>query len=248
VGSYQTRRAARGMEVCARSPISKVIWNSLRGRLDLPLEYDGSRFSDYYYTEPGVHFQTLANSRRAELSRLIDGESASSIEKQYRARIEKPLVSADQRKWSVRKLPDTVSFNIAGVGFQTNASATSAERFEFGNLMRSRKRRRRANKSDSIMRKAGQQTARGACGGPAFIISRTFNGELVSVRVRPRSQRYRTFVPPPSRPEPTAKKLCAPRRRFRLEKRVHKQVRSGARGRGVQHSAALRMNSARCYI
>ena len=105
-GSYpNATMLAREMEVSTKS-IQRDL-EFMRDRMNLPLEYDGSRFG-YFYTEPVSAFPTLQITE-GELVALLIAEKALE---QYRGtNFEKPLVSALKKMAS--QLPDTVSFNIA---------------------------------------------------------------------------------------------------------------------------------------
>ena len=118
-GSYpNATKLAREMEVSVKS-----IWRDLefmRERMNLPLEYDASRYG-YFYTESVSAFPTLQITE-GELVALLIAEKALE---QYRGtNFEKPLVSA--LKKMTAQLPDTVSFNIAEWD-QTISFRTSAE-------------------------------------------------------------------------------------------------------------------------
>lgn len=92
----------------------------MRDRLELPLEYDDSRFG-YYYTEEVADFPSLQISE-GELFALVVAEKALQ---QYRGtHFEKPLVSA-LRKMAAA-LPDTISVNWQEWD-QTISFRTSAE-------------------------------------------------------------------------------------------------------------------------
>jgi predicted DNA-binding transcriptional regulator YafY len=92
----------------------------MRDRLDLPVEYDGSRFG-YYYTGPVSSFPTLQITE-GELFALLVAEKALQ---QYRGTtFEKPLLSAFRKM--AASLPDTVSLNLADWE-QTISFRTSAE-------------------------------------------------------------------------------------------------------------------------
>lgn len=91
----------------------------MRDRLDLPIEYDGSRFG-YYYTEKVSAFPTVQITE-GELFALIVAEKALQ---QYRGtNFEKPLLSAIRKM--EQSLPDTISLNLADIehtiSFRTRA-------------------------------------------------------------------------------------------------------------------------------
>ena len=92
----------------------------MRDRLELPIQYDGSRFG-YFYTEPVKAFPTLQITE-GELFALVVAERALQ---QYRGTsFEKPLLSALQKM--EQSLPDTISLSLTDVE-QTISFRTSAE-------------------------------------------------------------------------------------------------------------------------
>src|SRR5213075_3131435 len=92
----------------------------MRDRLELPLEWDGSKFG-YCYTEEVNAFPTMQITE-GELFALVVAEKALQ---QYRGTsFEKPLLSA-LRKME-QSLPDTISLDLADVD-QTISFRTRAE-------------------------------------------------------------------------------------------------------------------------
>ena len=92
----------------------------MRDRLQLPIEYDASRFG-YHYTEEVSAFPTVQITE-GELFALIVAEKALQ---QYRGtNFEKPLLSAIKKM--EQSLPDTISLNLAEVE-QTISFRTRAE-------------------------------------------------------------------------------------------------------------------------
>jgi len=107
----------RELEVSTKS-IHRDI-DFMRDRLDLPIEYDGSRFG-YYYTEEVSAFPTVQITE-GELFALIVAEKALQ---QYRGtNFEKPLLSAIRKM--EQSLPDVISLNLADIehtiSFRTRA-------------------------------------------------------------------------------------------------------------------------------
>ena len=81
----------------------------MRDRLELPIEYDGSRFG-YHYTEEVNAFPTVQITE-GEIFALLVAEKALQ---QYRGTsFEKPLLSAIQKM--EQSLPDTISLNLAEI-------------------------------------------------------------------------------------------------------------------------------------
>ena len=98
---------ASQLEVCAKSIHRDLEF--MRDRLELPIQYDGSRFG-YCYTEPVKAFPTMQITE-GELFALVVAERALQ---QYRGTsFERPLLSA-LRKME-QSLPDTISLSLADV-------------------------------------------------------------------------------------------------------------------------------------
>ena len=109
---------ARELEVSTKS-IQRDI-EFMRDRLDLPIEYDGSRFG-YHYTGKVSSFPTMQITE-GELVALVIAEKALQ---QYRGtQVEKPLLSAIRK--IEQSLPDTISLNLADIE-QTISFRTRAE-------------------------------------------------------------------------------------------------------------------------
>src|SRR5229473_8215125 len=118
-GKYPNASAlARELEVSTKSVHRDLEF--MRDRLELPLEYDGSRFG-YFYTQVVSSFPTLQITE-GELFALLVAEKALQ---QYRGtNFEKPLLSAFRKMAAA--LPDTISLNLADWE-QTISFRTSAE-------------------------------------------------------------------------------------------------------------------------
>ena len=109
---------ARELEVSTKSIHRDLEF--MRDRLQLPIEYDASRFG-YWYTEEVSAFPTVQITE-GELFALIVAEKALQ---QYRGtNFEKPLLSAIKKM--EQSLPDTISLNLADVE-QTISFRTRAE-------------------------------------------------------------------------------------------------------------------------
>ena len=110
-------KLAHELEVSTKSVARDLEF--MRDRLNLPLDYDKTRWG-YYYTEEVANFPTMQISE-GELIALLVAEKALQ---QYRGTtFEAPLVSAFQKMAS--SLPDTISLNLADWGstisFRTRA-------------------------------------------------------------------------------------------------------------------------------
>ena len=118
-GKYPNASAlARELEVSTKSVHRDLEF--MRDRLELPLEYDGSRFG-YFYTEEVNAFPTLQITE-GELLALVVAEKALQ---QYRGTsFEKPLLSAIKKM--EQSLPDTISLSLFDIE-QTISFRTRAE-------------------------------------------------------------------------------------------------------------------------
>ncbi len=109
---------ARALEVSTKSIHRDLEF--MRDRLELPLEYDESKFG-YYYTQEVSSFPTMQLTE-GELFALLVAEKALQ---QYRGtNFERPLISAFRKM--AASLPDTISVNLADWE-QTISFRTSAE-------------------------------------------------------------------------------------------------------------------------
>jgi len=211
-GSYPNATTlARGMEVSTKSVQRDLEF--MRDRLNLPLEYDGSRFG-YHYTEPVSSFPTLQITE-GELVALLIAEKALE---QYRGtNFEKPLVSA--LKKMAAQLPDTVSFNIAEWD-QTISFRTSAEpilNLEIFDALAKATAQRKQLRFD--YRKPGQQKPEPRVVDPYHLAN--INGEWFLFAFDHARRDIRTFVPLRiSNIEATGKTFARPAK-FSLEKRLH---------------------------
>ena len=211
-GSYPNASTmARELEVSTKS-IQRDL-EFMRDRLNLPLEYDGSKFG-YYYTEPVSSFPTLQITE-GELVALLIAEKALE---QYRGtNFEKPLVSA--LKKMAAQLSDTVSFNIAEWD-QTISFRTSAEpilNLEIFDALAKATATRKQLRFD--YRKPSQQKAEPRTVDPYHLAN--INGEWFLFAFDHARKDIRTFVPARiSGVEPTGKSFARPAK-FSLEKRLH---------------------------
>jgi proteasome accessory factor B len=202
---------ARELEVSTKS-IQRDL-EFMRDRLNLPLEYDGSRFG-YHYTEPVSSFPTLQITE-GELVALMIAEKALE---QYRGtNFEKPLVSAFKKM--AAQLPDTVSFNIAEWD-QTISFRTSAEpilNLEIFDALAKATAARKQIRFD--YRKPGQQKSEARVVDPYHLAN--INGEWFLFAFDHARKDIRTFAPARiAEVEPTGTTFARPAR-FSLEKRLH---------------------------
>jgi predicted DNA-binding transcriptional regulator YafY len=184
----------------------------MRDRLELPLEYEGTRFG-YRYTQPVGSFPTLQITD-GELFALLVAEKALQ---QYRGtHFEKPLVSAFRKM--VAALPDTVSLNLAEwettIAFRTSAEPIlNLEIFDA--LARAAARRRQVR---LVYRKPGNAQAEERIVDPYQLAN--INGEWFLFAFDHLRQDLRTFVPARiKRLDETGRTFARPAK-FAVEKRL----------------------------
>ena len=201
---------ARELEVS-----SKTVYRDLdfmRDRLQLPLEYDGSRFG-FYYTQEVRSFPTLQITE-GELFALLVAEKALQ---QYRGTsFEKPLLSAFQKM--ADSLPETISLNLAEWE-QTISFRTSAEPIlnleVFDALAQATARREQVVLA---YRKPGRQEAERRTVDPYHLAN--INGEWFLFGFDYLRQDIRTFVPARIKSvEKTGKRFVRPSK-FSLDRRL----------------------------
>lgn len=202
---------ARELEVSTKSIQRDVEF--MRDRLDLPLEYDGSRFG-YFYSEKVDSFPTVQITE-GELIALLVAEKALQ---QYRGTsFEKPLVSAFKKMSA--SLPETISLNLADWD-QTISFRTSAEPLidlaRFDALAKAAAQRRQII---IHYRKPGRREVELRTVDPYHLAN--VNGEWFLFGFDHLRNDIRTFAPSRiTRVERTGKKFPKPRK-FSLEKRLH---------------------------
>ena len=211
-GSYpNATKLAREMEVSVKS-----IWRDIefmRERMNLPLEYDASRYG-YFYTESVSAFPTLQITE-GELVALLIAEKALE---QYRGtNFEKPLVSA--LKKMAAQLPDSVSFNIAEWD-QTISFRTRAEPILNLEIFDALAKATAARKQIQFhYRKPGQGQPEARVVDPYHLAN--INGEWFLFAYDHARKDIRTFVPA-RMSDVTATGKTFPRpAKFSLEKRLH---------------------------
>ena len=201
---------ARELEVS-----SKTVYRDLdfmRDRLQLPLEYDGSRFG-FYYTQEVRSFPTLQITE-GELFALLVAEKALQ---QYRGTsFEKPLLSAFQKM--ADSLPETISLNLAEWE-QTISFRTSAEPIlnleVFDALAQATARREQVVLA---YRKPGRQEAERRTVDPYHLAN--INGEWFLFGFDYLRRDIRTFVPARIKSvEKTGKRFVRPPK-FSLDQRL----------------------------
>jgi len=201
---------ARELEVSTKS-IQRDL-EFMRDRLELPVEYDGSRFG-YYYTGEVTSFPTMQITE-GELVALIIAEKALE---QYRGtQFEKPLLSAIRK--IEQSLPDTVSLNLTDIE-QTISFRTRAEPILnleiFDALAKATAQRRQLELS---YRKAGSRQNELRLVDPYHLAN--INGEWYLFAFDHAREDIRTFVPARVRSVKQTGKTFPHPEQFSLEKRL----------------------------
>jgi proteasome accessory factor B len=201
---------ANQLEVCTKSIHRDLEF--MRDRLELPIQYDGSRFG-YFYTEPVKAFPTLQITE-GELFALVVAERALQ---QYRGTsFERPLLSALQKM--EQSLPDTISLSLTDVE-QTISFRTSSEPILdleiFDTLAKATTARRQL---ELTYRKPGQQLAEQRVVDPYHLAN--INGEWFLFAFDHLRNDLRTFVPTRIKAIRATGKTFERRKRFSLEERL----------------------------
>ena len=181
--------------------------------MNLPLEYDASRYG-YFYTESVSAFPTLQITE-GELVALLIAEKALE---QYRGtNFEKPLVSA--LKKMTAQLPDTVSFNIAEWD-QTISFRTSAEPILNLDIFDALAKATAARKQIQFnYRKPGQGKPEARIVDPYHLAN--INSEWFLFAFDHARKDIRTFAPARMSDVTTTGKTFPRPAKFSLEKRLH---------------------------
>ncbi len=219
-GKYPNASAlARELEVSTKSVHRDLEF--MRDRLELPLEYDGSRFG-YFYTEQVNAFPTLQITE-GELLALVVAEKALQ---QYRGTsFEKPLLSAIKKM--EQSLPDTISLSLFDIE-QTISFRTRAEPILkldiFDALAKATAGRQQL---ELTYRKPAQRQTEQRLIDPYHLAN--INGEWFLFAFDHLRKDIRTFVPARIQALRRTGKTFIRRQKFSLEKRLRDSfgVRSG---------------------
>jgi len=176
---------ARELEVSTKSIHRDIEF--MRDRLELPIEYDGSRFG-YRYTEEVNAFPTVQITE-GEIFALLVAEKALQ---QYRGTsFERPLLSAIKKM--EQSLPDTISLNLADIE-QTISFRTRAEQILdlkiFDALAKATAHRRQI---EMIYRKPGRRETEARIVDPYHLAN--INGEWYLFAYDHARKDIRTFAP-----------------------------------------------------
>ncbi len=201
---------ARELEVSSKSIHRDLEF--MRDRLELPIEYDASKFG-YHYTQEVNAFPTMQITE-GELFALIVAEKALQ---QYRGtNFEKPLLSAIKKM--ERALPDTISLNFAEwentISFQTRAEPI----LNLGIFDALGKAVAQRQQLELQYRKPGQRSDEARIVDPYHLAN--INGEWYLFAHDHLRKDIRTFVPARIKSiTPTGKTFPRPQK-FSLEKRL----------------------------
>lgn len=201
---------ARQLEVSSKSIHRDLEF--MRDRMELPIEYDGSRFGYFYDGEVGA-FPTIQMTE-GELFALLVAEKALQ---QYRGtNFEKPLLSAIKKL--EQSLPDTISLNIAEweqtISFRTRAEPI-LDLDIFNALGNATAQRRQL---ELTYRKPGQRDSELRVVDPYHLGN--INGEWYLFAFDHLRKDIRTFVPARIKAmKPTGQTFSRPQK-FSLEKRL----------------------------
>jgi proteasome accessory factor B len=222
---------ARELEVSTKSIHRDIEF--MRDRLELPIEYNGSRFG-YGYTEEVSAFPTVQITE-GELFALVVAEKALQ---QYRGTsFEKPLLSAIRKM--EQSLPDTISLNLSEVE-QTISFRTRAEQIldlnTFEALARATAHRRQIELS---YRKPGRREAEQRVVDPYHLAN--INGEWYLFAYDHLRKDIRTFAPGRIQSVKETGKTFERTQNFSLEQRLRDSF--GVHSGEGEYEVAIRFNA-----
>lgn len=205
----------------------------MRDRLDLPIEYDGTRFG-YHYTGEVNAFPTL-HITEGELVALVVAEKALQ---QYRGTtFEKPLLSAIRKM--EQSLPDTISVSLADID-RTISFRTRAEPILdlniFDALAKAVANRRQL---ELLYRKPGQKESEARRVDPYHLAN--INGEWYLFAFDHARKDLRTFVPARMQGVKQTGKTFPRPQGFSLEKRLRDSF--GVHSGEGEYHVVLRFNA-----
>ncbi|MFT6621405.1 MAG: proteasome accessory factor B [Limisphaerales bacterium] len=201
--------------------------------MDLPLEYDGSKFGFFYYEEVSA-FPTMQISE-GELVALLIAEKALE---QYRGtNFEKPLLSAFRKIES--SLPDTISLNLSDwqqtISFRTTAEPViNLEIFDRLSKATARHQQLQLNYRKPGSRKPELRTL-----DPYHMAN--INGEWFLFAFDHERDGIRTFVPARMTDVVLTGQKFAPPKKFSLEKRLRDSF--GVHSAQGEYDVVIRFNA-----
>jgi predicted DNA-binding transcriptional regulator YafY len=222
---------ARTMEVSTKT-IHRDL-DFMRDRMDLPLEYDGSKFGFFYYEEVSA-FPTMQISE-GELVALLIAEKALE---QYRGtNFEKPLLSAFRKIES--SLPETISLNLSDwqqtISFRTTAEPViNLEIFDRLSKATARHQQLQLNYRKPGSRKPELRTL-----DPYHMAN--INGEWFLFAFDHERDGIRTFVPARMTDVVLTGQKFAPPKKFSLEKRLRDSF--GVHSAQGEYDVVIRFNA-----
>ncbi len=230
-GGYpNASKLAAEMEVSTKSIHRDLEF--MRDRLELPLEYDNTRYG-YHYTQEVTGFPTLQITE-GELFALLVAEKALQ---QYRGtNFERPLISAFKKM--AASLPDTVSLNLAEweqtISFRTSAEPIlNLEVFDALGKATAQKKQLKL-----LYRKPGKREGDERIVDPYHLAN--INGEWFLFAYDHLRKDIRTFAPARILSiSPTGKSFVRPQK-FSLEKRLRDSF--GVHSGQGEHEVIIRFN------
>ena len=235
--AIQSRRYPNASKLAAELEVStKSIHRDLefmRDRLNLPLEYDGSRHG-FHYTQKVDAFPTMQITE-GELFALVVAEKALQ---QYRGTtFEKPLLSAIKKM--EQALPDTISLNLADID-QVISFRTSAEPIldlkTFDVLAKAVSQRQQL---ELQYRKPGQGASEARLVDPYHLAN--INGEWFLFAYDHARKDIRTFVPARIRSARLTGEQFERPQKFSLEKRLRDSF--GVHSGEGEYDVVIRFNA-----
>jgi len=224
-------KLARELEVSTKSIHRDIEF--MRDRLELPIEYDGSRFG-YHYTEEVNAFPTVQITE-GEIFALLVAEKALQ---QYRGTsFEKPLLSAIKKM--EQSLPDTISLNLAEIE-QTISFRTRAEQILnleiFDALAKATAHRKQI---EMVYRKPGKRETETRIIDPYHLAN--INGEWYLFAYDQGRKDVRTFAPVRIQSVKQTGKAFERPEKFSLEKRLRDSF--GVHSGEGEFDVAIQFNS-----
>jgi len=230
-GKYPTAASlASELEVSSKSIHRDLEF--MRERLQLPLEWDGSRFG-YFYTQEVNAFPTIQITE-GELFALIVAEKALQ---QYRGTsFEKPLLSAIRKM--EQSLPQTISLNLAEIE-QSISFRTRAEPILDLEIFDALAKATAAHQQLEVAyRKPGLKQSQQRLIDPYHLAN--INGEWFLFAYDHLRQDIRTFVPARIKSIRTTGKIISRPQSFSLEQRLRNSF--GVHSGQDKHEVVLRFN------
>lgn len=205
----------------------------MRDRLNLPIEYDNSRFG-FFYTEEVSGFPTFQITQ-GELFALIVAEKALQ---QYRGtNFERPLLSAIKKL--EQSLPDTVSLNLADIEHTISFRMRVEPILDLGIFDVLAKATAHRQQLELTYRKPGSRQSERRLVDPYNLAN--INGEWFLFAYDHARKDIRTFVPARVRAAKPTGKTFEQTQKFSLEKRLRDSF--GVHSGEGQYNVVIRFNA-----